>query len=208
MTGLAKFARFTTILLLAAGASKRMKGVDKLLEPIDGIPLLRRSASACLGSAAAHVAVVLPTNTSTNRARLTALDGLSLRRIQTPDWAEGMGGSLRAGIRCLAPGSTAVIIALADMPEIRAEDYDRLIAAAARTRGKTIFQASTQAGTPGLPVLFRDVHFPALGNLTGDRGGRDIIRAHAKAKILVPLPGDRALCDLDTAEDWRRYRAR
>ncbi|NBR54129.1 MAG: nucleotidyltransferase family protein, partial [Rhodobacteraceae bacterium] len=38
----------TPILILAAGKSSRMRGRDKHLEEIDGVPLLRRLALAAL----------------------------------------------------------------------------------------------------------------------------------------------------------------
>ena len=47
------------ILILAAGQSSRMRGRDKLLEPVDGVPKLRRLAIECLSQSDA-VFVALP----------------------------------------------------------------------------------------------------------------------------------------------------
>ena len=47
-------------LLLAAGASSRMKGADKLLVEIDGQTLLRRTANAMLSADITRLHVVLP----------------------------------------------------------------------------------------------------------------------------------------------------
>ena len=38
------------ILILAAGASSRMRGADKLLQPIDGIPQIARIAKAAIAT--------------------------------------------------------------------------------------------------------------------------------------------------------------
>ena len=47
-------------IVLAAGAARRMRGRDKLLEPVDGRPALRAVAEAALASRADEVVVVLP----------------------------------------------------------------------------------------------------------------------------------------------------
>ncbi|MCV6595140.1 MAG: NTP transferase domain-containing protein, partial [Silicimonas sp.] len=60
--------------LPAAGASSRMRGRDKLLEPIGGVPLLRRQALAAL-TTGCPVLVTLPEG---NEPRRAALEGLAL----------------------------------------------------------------------------------------------------------------------------------
>ncbi|WP_412506377.1 NTP transferase domain-containing protein, partial [Roseovarius sp. SYSU LYC5161] len=55
------------ILLPAAGASARMEGPDKLLEPVDGMPLLRRQVLMALATGA-PVLVTLPPGAAKRRA--------------------------------------------------------------------------------------------------------------------------------------------
>src|SRR5690606_19137828 len=60
-------------ILLAAGASRRMRGRDKPLEPLqDGRPVLRHAAEAALASQSTEVVVVLPPNAAARRAALPA----------------------------------------------------------------------------------------------------------------------------------------
>jgi len=195
----------TSILLLAAGRAKRMRGRDKLLEKIDGIPLLRRSAKACLDSHADEVLVILPADAP---ARVGALSGLDVTSIETGAWEGGMAGSLGAGLARITPDTGAVIVALADMPDITGADHDALIRQYSPDSGKTIVRACASDGRPGQPVLFGRCHFSALAAIKGDRGGRDILRANPAAVAYLRLEGERALTDLDTPEDWARYRAR
>ena len=82
-------------LVLAAGASSRMRGRDKLLEPVDGAPVLRRTVLAALGSGADRTVVVVPPDAG---ARRVALEGLEADVVEAPDCAEGMAASLRAGL--------------------------------------------------------------------------------------------------------------
>jgi molybdenum cofactor cytidylyltransferase len=133
------------VLLLAAGSSRRMRGRDKLLEIVDGEPLLRRTASAALQGRADRVHVVMQPE---NADRDAALEGLDVNRIASPEWQEGMAASIRAGMAGLSEDCDAVIIALADMPEVTATHLDRLAAAYDVGEAREICRAVAADGTP------------------------------------------------------------
>lgn len=190
------------ILLLAAGASSRMAPADKLTETLDGEPLLRRAARVALETGA-PVIVVLPPD---RPAREACLAGLSVTRVTAREAAEGMAASLRAGLAALPAGAAGVMVLPADMPGFGAADLTALLTrfAADPTR---ILRGAAADGTPGHPVLFPADLIPALAALTGDEGGRSVLHAQAARVDLVPLPGRRALVDLDTPADWQAFRA-
>ena len=191
------------VLLLAAGASTRMRGPDKLLEDINGDPLLRHCARVALGAKVARVNVVLPPN---HKPRLAALHGLNITTVDSPHWQDGISASIRAGLAATAPDCKAVIIALADMPEVTADHLDRLVAAFDPAEGREICRAISADGTPGHPVLFGRRFFEALATLNGDRGARDVLQDAADFLINVPTKGQGASIDLDTPEDWAKWR--
>ena len=160
-------------LVLAAGASRRMRGRDKLLEAVGGRPVLAAVAAAALASHADEVVVLLPPGAE---ARRTALAGLDVGIIEVADWAEGMAASIRAGLAEVAGRAEAVVMLLADMPEVRSGDIDRLIAAYDADEGREICRAVSADGVRGHPVLFGRRFFEALAGLSGDRGARDVLR--------------------------------
>ncbi len=189
-----------TILLLAAGASTRMRGGDKLLEEIDGEPVLRRQAKAAL-AADGPVFVALPPDRPT---RQTALQGINVTRLTVPDATEGMGASIRAGVAALPKDGTGVMILPADMPEITADDIQALATAHAR-QPDAVLRGASEDGVPGHPVVFPARLFDRLRMLTGDAGARAVLQDEAVR--LIPLPARHALTDLDTPEDWAAWRA-
>ncbi|MEL6233238.1 MAG: molybdopterin-binding/glycosyltransferase family 2 protein [Pseudomonadota bacterium] len=191
-------------LILAAGAARRMRGRDKLLEDVEGQPLLRRVATACLGSSARQVQVVVPDGAAALR---DALAGLDLRIVENPQAAEGMGASIRAGMRQLGPGIDAVVLVLADMPELNSPDLDRLIAAFDPEAGHEICRAVTASGKPGHPVLFGRRFFESLAQLEGDAGARALLRSASEFVTDVPTAGEAAVTDLDDPEAWAAWRA-
>jgi CTP:molybdopterin cytidylyltransferase MocA len=177
-----------------------MRGRDKLLEQVDGVALLGRSAQRALATGA-MVLVTVPIASP----RQKALAGLDLTVLEI-DAAEGMAASLRAGGDWAAEvGAQALMVALPDMPDITTDDMSALFAAQA-TAPATPLRAITEDGQPGHPVILPATVFADIAALGGDAGARPILVEHPPR--LHPLPGQRALTDLDTPEAWAAWRAK
>lgn len=183
-------------LVLAAGSASRMGAAGhKLLARFEGLPLVRRSALAALESQAESVTVATGCRGDEIAA---ALEGLALRRVQNPDYASGMGGSLATGARAALagfPDAEGLLIALADMPAVTSAHMDALIAEFRRAEGHVVVRATAE-GKPGHPVIFPKALFPALLRLTGDEGARKIVAASGAQVLGVEL-GAAALLDVD-----------
>jgi len=192
------------ILLLAAGQSRRMGGRDKLMEDVDGQPLLRRMAQRACAAGIGPVIVALP---PAPHARYAALDGLPVTPVEVPDAAEGISASLKRALSAAPDAARAVMILLADLPDILSEDIRCVAQDVDLNHKHCIFRGATAAGAPGHPVVLSRALFPELMALTGDSGAQSVIRRHADKVRLVPLPGRHALRDLDTPEDWAAWRA-
>ncbi|MBB95850.1 MAG: 4-diphosphocytidyl-2C-methyl-D-erythritol synthase [Rhodobacteraceae bacterium] len=192
------------ILLLAAGSSSRMRGRDKLMELIDGQPLVARQARAARAATDGPVLVALP---PAPHPRLAALKGLDVTPVPVADAAEGMGVSLSTGIRALPDDARAVMVLLADLPELTTADLQTVLQAVEDQPGHDIWRGATMDGAPGHPIVFAAPMFPELAALGGDEGGRSVVAAAGNAVCTVPLPGQRALADLDTPEAWAAWRA-
>lgn len=186
------------ILLLAAGASSRMLGRDKLAEEVEGEPLLsricRRAALTGL-----PVYVTIP-NDAHPRTGLTG----TARTVPVPDAHEGMAASIRRGIAALPVGTEGVMLLPADMPELETQD---LLHVAAHFHGKDgpILRATSADGQAGHPVVFPSRCFVALRDISGDQGARALLKLD-KVQY-VALPGHHAITDLDTPEAWAAWRA-
>ncbi len=197
---------FVSAVLLAAGGSSRMgKARHKLLEQIDGAPLVRRAAERLLAAQLDEVVVVLGARSDEIR---TALEGLAVRFVTAPDWRSGQAASLAAGLSALSPRAGAVLVALGDMPDIEPALVDRLLAGFDPDERREIIRPRARSGRPGHPVLFGRRFFEALTAIIGDEGARSVIAAHPEYLVEIEAGSDAPLIDLDTPEDWARYRAR
>ncbi|HWU60572.1 MAG TPA: molybdopterin-binding/glycosyltransferase family 2 protein [Ensifer sp.] len=183
------------IAVLAAGRASRMGGEKhKLLAEFSGEPLVRRSVAAALAAGAEKVAVV-----TGHRADEIgqALAGLEIESVHNADFATGMASSIRSGVEALR-GTDGIVIALADMPGVTADDYAKLIDVFRREGGNAIVRA-VSAGKRGNPVILPKTLYPALVRLEGDVGARHIIEKSGLPVIDVEI-GEAAHLDVDTIE--------
>ena len=114
-----------TPILLAAGMSKRMGGLNKLLLPINGVPMVRHMALTLVAFADVPPVVVLGHEAKRVAA---ALDGIALTMITNVQYQSGQMSSVTAGL--IAAGQAAdYMICLADLPLLTALDCAALSAA-------------------------------------------------------------------------------
>ncbi|GAA1116942.1 nucleotidyltransferase family protein [Nocardiopsis composta] len=182
-------------LLLAAGAGSRL-GRPKALVELAGERLAERGVRTLREAGCAPVLVV------TGAARVAVAGA---EAVHNPDWASGMGSSLRAGLDALPAGAGAVVVALADQPLVTAAAVRRLIAAA--VDGARV-AAAAYAGHPRNPVLIGREHWPAVHAMAeGDVGARPFLRAHSELVTQVACDDVAAPDDIDTPEDLHRLEA-
>lgn len=189
------------IVIPAAGASSRMRGRDKLVESVNGMPLLRRQTLAALDTGC-PVVVTLPPGPG---ARREAIHDLSVHIEDVPDATEGLGASLRRAAGLLAQGQgQAMGILLPDVPGIAGPDI-RAVLEVFRETGEAIgVRASDIEGKPGTPLFLPHRIARLFAGLKGDTGGKSLLEGEEVR--LVPLSDDRATTDLDTPEAWKAWR--
>jgi molybdenum cofactor cytidylyltransferase len=184
--------------VLAAGASTRM-GTQKLLLPLGGEPLLRRSVRVVCDAGFDDVLVVLG---SEHDRTGKALEGLPVRSVVNEDFASGMGSSFRTAVEHL-PGSEAAMFALADQPFVTSAEY------------RAVLDAYRQGGSPIVSVRYGDVMapphlfarglFPELAVL--EHGARPVLLRHRDETTVLTFPAD-LLADVDTPEDYELVKRR
>lgn len=180
-------------ILLAAGRGSRFGG-DKLLFPLaDGMPLGVRAARNLLGGVDCGIAVVRPDDLELERH----FEEAGLRVVRCPEAASGMGASLACGVRAM-PEADGWLIALADMPFIRADTFR---AVAALLRAGAVLAAPRHMGRRGHPVGFAQDFFGGLSSLEGDRGASSLIGADITRLHCLDCDDPGILVDIDSRAD-------
>ncbi len=182
-----------TGVLLAAGASTRMGARNKLLIPLEGSAMVRRSAEILLATLDDVVAV-----TGFEADRIAgALGGTDLRVVFNPDHSRGLGTSVAAGVRA-AGTAAAVVIALADMPFVQANTVRALVRAF--REDPVPVRVPVHEGRRGNPVLWPRAWFDVLTELDGDRGAREVMVGNPSSVLEVEVDDRGIHCDIDTPE--------
>ncbi|MEU7086577.1 nucleotidyltransferase family protein [Streptomyces achromogenes] len=184
-------------LLLAAGGGRRLGGRPKALLTHRGRPLVEHAVGVLRAAGCGRIHVVLGAAADEVRAR-AELDGCVL--VDNPEWAEGMGSSLRAGLASLAgTGARAALAALVDQPGIGPAAVARVLDA---YRDERSLVSAAYDGVRGHPVLFGAAHWAGIAEAaTGDRGARTYLQAH-RARLRLVECGDVAEpYDIDTEAD-------
>lgn len=188
--------------VLAAGMSRRMKGPGaepKQLLRLSGKPLLQHTLDNVRRSQVDEIVLVLGFAADAVRQQVVA-DGV--RVVVNPEYDQGMGTSIRAGLPGLSAGTKAAFVVLADQPFVQPETLDRMIASHRESAAEITLPL--YRGFRGNPVLLDRAVFPEVMGLSGDVGCRAIFGSHTQGihKLTVDDPG--ILLDIDSFEDFEK----
>jgi molybdenum cofactor cytidylyltransferase len=175
--------------VLAAGASERL-GEPKQLVRLGTEMLVERAIRVAAEAGCSPVVVVLGASVELIRAECELGDAVI---VVNDDWTEGMGGSIRVGVKALSGNVDACVVMTCDMPAVTVAHLRSLMAADEVT-------ASAYAGRRGVPAYFPKSTFSSLIELSGDAGARDLLRSGRYVEL---IGGE---LDIDTVEDLARAR--
>lgn len=184
--------------VLAAGASTRM-GAQKLLLPVGGEPLVRRTVRHVCDALFDDVLVVVGSDWENT---LAALDGLPIRHAVNAEYASGMGSSFRTAVSHLG-GSRAAMFVLADQPFVTTNEYRTVLDTYRRQAPAIVSVRYGDVMAP--PHLFESEFFPELARL--QHGARPVLQRHHDRTLVLQFPPD-LLMDIDTPEDYEVVKSR
>jgi len=124
-----------------------------------------------------------------------ALSGTGVDIAINEHWSDGLSSSLRLGIQSLPPGTSAVLIVLADQALVASDEYQRLLDVARTNPERPI--AAAYDDTVGVPAVFPARYFERLSALQGDRGAGSLLKSDDQ---VVPIDMPSAAFDIDTLE--------
>lgn len=184
-------------ILLAAGFSRRFGQHNKLLHPLsDGQQVALSAANALIQALPNSIAVI--------RDRASALvhplKSLGFKLAYCETQHQHMSDSLKLGIVTAEsefPQMSGLVIALADMPYIKATTIARVAQHLAHTPiVQPIFH-----NQPGHPVGFASDLMHELRLIEGDQGARSVLQAHSAEIFRFECEDAGILKDIDTPAD-------
>jgi molybdenum cofactor cytidylyltransferase len=187
-------------LLLAAGASSRM-GRPKQLMPVSGSGLLDIVLGEALRSDLDLVNLVLGHQADEiKKALRTDLRHPKLKITFNNQYRDGISTSIRSGLSEVDVAYDHVMIILADMPRLTSKLINLLLH---RYFESSFSLGALQTSTKrSHPVIIGRQFYPALRQLRGDVGARDLFLAYPGHVLLVETGTDYDDRDIDTMDDY------
>ncbi|WP_339764498.1 nucleotidyltransferase family protein [uncultured Hoeflea sp.] len=192
----------TAAIVLAAGLSRRMGDVNKLLIEINGTPMIRATVSACAALCDAPVTVVTGHQADDIEQ---ALAGLNARFVHNPDFATGQAGSVVAGLNAVPEARTTLVV-LGDQPLLDRSALERLLELH-RAGDQTRITIPVNGAERGNPLVIPLVLKPALLADKTNPGCRKFTRDNPDKVHRLETQDPGYFTDLDTLEDLKLFQA-
>ena len=193
-------------ILLAAGQSLRMKGENKLIKEVDGIPLIKYAVKNILASTVDEIIIVL----GHEKDLIESIIGVNkkIKFVYNEDFKKGISSSIKIGLNHISKKTDAFFISLGDMPNVNQNIYNKLIKSMIKYNKKLKPKYKKEIIIPtfeaknGNPVLFSKFMKPKVMLVKHDMGANEIIKLN-KVKILnVPFNNDGIFLDFDTPDNF------
>lgn len=177
------------VVILAAGRAQRM-GRQKLLLPIDGLPMIVR----VIGAAAAWPTVVV-----TSHEVATILRDAPVRIIENAAPERGMSHSLALADAAIAPDEPIAVL-LGDLPDMRPERLAEVIAAYSEETDIVFARAGEH---PAHPVVFSPNARKKIAGLPDGDSLRLLRDDQSLRRRVIDVAADAAaLTDIDTPAEY------
>jgi len=194
-------ASHIAIIILAAGASKRM-GSPKQLLNWGNSSLLGNTIETALKLNAEEVVVVLGANYIAIKKEI---NHFPVTILNNEKWQIGLGKSLACGVEYLMSSNLKLdgcLITLADQPFIDHKFLKNLISQFSKKKN-SIIATSYKDEKYGVPVIFDNFFFDELSALDDDKGAKQILKKYkSDVKALTPQLKN---IDIDTIQDYKKY---
>ena len=183
------------IVILAAGAGTRFGG-DKLNALVKNRPLYMHTLERIRGFGSFPAYIVTGSGPIAEEAERMGI---------TPVWnrepERGIARSLTLGLtRALAehPDLRGILFSVCDQPGMSASTLQEIFNTGARHPGSIVCAGNGKRS--GNPVLWDQAYFPELLELSGDEGGRRVMKRHMERLRIVQADPEE-LKDIDRRED-------
>ena len=188
-------------IILAAGESKRM-GQPKMLLPWGKSTVLQTVIATLQASGINDVLVV----TGASRSQVEALVGRSAQTIFNENYAAGeMLNSLQVGLAAKMREASAALICLGDQPQIQERSVRRVCNAFNLSRSNIV--APSYQMQRGHPWLVARPLWDELLAMKSPQTPRDFLKKHAKKIEYVIFETPTVTEDLDTPEDYLKFKS-
>jgi molybdenum cofactor cytidylyltransferase len=200
-----------SVIVLAAGLSRRMGKANKLLLPLGEKTIVETTLSSIIAAKlgetlviVGHEAEAVACQISDFRCQISNFQG---QILTNPRYETGMTTSIQTGVEAANADSLGYMICLSDMPFITPDEYGYLkneflthLATDKQAIVQPVFKEKR-----GNPTIFSAFYKKDIVNLTYTEGCKPIVQNNKNHVYLVEMPTDTVLRDIDVKEEYDSY---
>lgn len=184
-----------TGIILASGFSRRM-GRDKLLLKIEGREIIERVIEAVKKSDLDEVILVYRKD---EIKKIGEKHGIRL--VYNPNADKGQSESMKLGVRNTENDHSYMFI-VGDQPFLTSDIINKLIYE--YKKSKLTIAIPYYNGNRGMPMIMSNIYKGQLLNVTGDKGGRDIVKNYPDNIHKINIEDQKSGVDIDRIEDLKK----
>ena len=188
-------------ILLAAGESKRFGNKNKLLEIINGKPMINHILDTLFEIFDPEELIIVVGHE--HRIIKNIIFNKNIKILENLDYKRGIGTSISLGVKHLETDIDGVMVIPADMPYLNSKDLINLEQKFMELNCKKVVMPEHNSRI-GNPVILPRIYFNILKNLKDDFGARSLIR---KKDIITLKTGFGTIFDIDTKEELAKTKA-
>ena len=186
--------------ILAAGQSSRMENRNKLLLPINEVPMISHVCNTVLTAGLDPVVVVTGCD---SELVIQAIPKAINEIIYNSHWQSGMASSIYSGISALPKNIDGNMIILGDMPMLSKNTLGLLIDEFIAQNGNHIIYPIYKDRQAN-PVIFPKKYFQEILSTSGDRGCKKILKQYPDDAVGVSIDLPEVVFDCDNEDDYFR----
>lgn len=184
-------------IILAAGASKRMKQ-QKMLLPFKGKTIIETVISTAIPALNENIIVVL----GANRVEISKeISNFQIKLVENQHYSDGMLSSVLCGLNALPLKTDAFFVFLGDQPQISSDVTFKVIDAYKNSEKGIVIPVFNKKR--GHPVLIDYKYKLEIQNLNPEKGLRQLMEKFGNDICEIECGMPEILRDIDTPQDYR-----
>lgn len=198
-----------SVVLLAAGESRRMGELNKLLLPVDGVPLLRRTSMMLCNYGRAEncgFSEVVVVTGHEQREAVEQLTGLPVSLVHNENYSQGQMSSVICGLRGLVQPVDGVLICLSDLPLVDLEDIRTIHEGFSKSKKPIL--VPTFNSQRGNPIVLATSQVDEIIKTGRNLGCRNLIEREPERVTTLEMPNDHVVIDMDTPNNYKNVQTR
>ena len=190
-----------SVILLAAGESKRIPFENKLIKSFKNKPLINHILKSLLKSKIKKIIVVL--GFEHNRIKNIILKSKKIKLIINKNYRKGISSSIKTGLKKINKKDKGFMVAHSDMPFVRSIHINKIYNSILKKDNSVhVLKYKNKIGNP---IGFKIKGLSEFKKIKGDTGAKYMVKRLKKDTNYIKVTSNKIFKDLDLKKDFNKF---